>query len=236
MTKRSAKIAVPEPRFARIAAAIGDPTRARMLSVLLAGESLPAGEIARAVGIAPPTASAHLARLVDEGLVALTARGRHRYFRLADAEVAQVLEALCLVAERTGPSQLWSRESYPPLKYARTCYRHLAGELGVRLLESMVERGRLASGANGYEITREGRTWIGSLALERPLPDPSPARCAYPCLDWSERRDHLAGPLATALLDHFLARRWLARIEESRALKVTPTGARVLLPMLGNGP
>src|SRR5665213_2950434 len=181
MTKRSARIDVPEPRFARIAAAIGDPTRARMLSVLLAGDSLPAGEIAAAVDVAPPTASAHLARLVDQGLVTLMARGRHRYFRLADAEVAQALEALSLVAERTGPAHIWAREGYKPLKYARTCYRHLAGELGVRLLESMVERGHLASGANGYEVTPPGRGWIDSLALERPLPDPSPVRCAYPC-------------------------------------------------------
>jgi len=226
---------MPEPRFARIAAAIGDPTRARMLSVLLAGASLPAGEIARAVDIAPPTASAHLARLVDEGLVILMARGRHRYFRLADAEVAQALEALCLVAERTGSAPIWSREGYKPLKYARTCYRHLAGELGVQLLESMVRRGHLAGAADGYEITRPGRVWIDSLALEQPLPERSSARYAYPCLDWSERRDHLAGPLATALLDHFIAKRWLAPVDASRALKVTPLGASVLLPMLERG-
>lgn len=232
MTERAAKIAMPELRFARVAATIGDPTRARMLSVLLTGESLPAGEIAQAVGIAPPTASGHLARLVDEGLVTVLPRGRHRYFRLADAEVAQALEALALVAERTGPATLWSREAYRPLKYARTCYRHLAGELGVRLLEAMVDRKHLASASNGFEITRAGRSWLDSLALEKPLAKLTPTRCAYPCLDWSERRDHLAGPLATTLLDHFLAKHWLACTKESRALKVTPLGSRVLLPLL----
>jgi DNA-binding transcriptional ArsR family regulator len=232
MIRRTVKVAMPELRFARVAAAIGDPTRARMLSVLLAGESLPAGEIAQAVGVAPPTASGHLARLVDEGLVAVMERGRHRYFRLADGEVAQALEALALVAERTGPATLWSREAYRPLKYARTCYRHLAGELGVQLLETMVARGYLASGSNGYAITRAGRTWLGSLDLQRPIAEFTGARCAYPCLDWSERRDHLAGPLATTLLEHFLARHWLSRTRESRALKLTPLGSRTLLPLL----
>ncbi len=232
MMKRAAKVALPELRFARVAAVIGDPTRARMLSVLLSGDTLPAGEIAQAVNVAPPTASGHLARLVDEGLVTVLPRGRHRYFRLADAEVAQALEALALVAERTGPATLWSREAYRPLKYARTCYRHLAGELGVRLLETMVERKQLASAANGFEITRAGRSWLDSLAIENPSKDLTHARYAYPCLDWSERRDHLAGPLATTLLDHFLAKHWLARTKESRALRVTPLGSRILLPLL----
>ena len=218
------KTAMPELRFARVASAIGDPTRARMLSVLLAGESLAAGEIARAVDIAAPTASGHLARLVDAGLVSVLERGRHRYFRLADAEVAHALESLALVAERSGRATLWTREAYRPLKHARTCYRHLAGELGVQLLESIVARGYLASGANGYGVTRAGKAWLESLELARPLAECTGARCAYPCLDWSERRDHLAGPLATALLDHFLAQRWLVRIPDSRALRVTPTG------------
>jgi DNA-binding transcriptional ArsR family regulator len=151
-----------EPRFARIAAAIGDPTRVRMLSVLLGGVSLPAGEIAQAAGVNASTASQHLALLLDEGLVAMHARGRHRYFRVSDADVARALEALSLVAER-------------------------------------------ASGGERY---------------------------AYPCLDWSERRDHLAGRLATGLLDHFMARRWLVRVRESRALKLTPQGRRALLPLL----
>ena len=224
---------MPELRFARVASAIGDPTRARMLSVLLAGESLAAGEIARAVDVAAPTASGHLARLIDAGLVSVLERGRHRYFRLADAEVAHALESLALVAERSGRATMWTREAYRPLKYARTCYRHLAGELGVRLLESMVSHGRLASGANGFAVTGAGRSWLESLALDKPVAHCTGTRCAYPCLDWSERRDHLAGPLATALLDHFLTRRWLARAKDSRALTLTPHGRRSLLPLLG---
>jgi DNA-binding transcriptional ArsR family regulator len=220
-----------EPRFARVAAAIGDPTRARMLGALMDGASLPAGEIAQAAGVNPSTASGHLARLVNEGLVAVQVQGRHRYYRVSDADVARALEALSLVAERTGASDKWLREPYRPLKFARTCYRHLAGELGVRLFQGLVARGRLAGGEDGYELTPAGRSWIEEIGM-----DPAPAvrgeRYAYPCLDWSERRHHLAGRLATSLLDHFLARRWLARSTPSRALKLTPQGRRTLLALI----
>lgn len=221
-----------EPRFARIAAAIGDPTRARMLGVLLGGVSLPAGEIAKAAGVNPSTASGHLARLSEEGLVAVEARGRHRYFRVSDCDVAHALEALSLVAERTDADEKWQREPYRPLKYARTCYRHLAGELGVRLLQALLARRHLVSGERGYEVTGAGRAWLEDIGLGAKPPAGRIERYAYPCLDWSERRDHLAGRLATSLLDHFMARRWLAPAPQSRALKVTAQGRRALLPLL----
>lgn len=217
-----------EPRFARVAAAIADPTRARMLSVLLGGESLPAGELARAAGINASTASAHLARLMEEGLLAVRKQGRHRYFRVSDADVARALEALSLVAERTGDARKWLRPPYRPLKYARSCYRHLAGELGVRLLERLLEGGRLVAGAEGFRITQAGLVWLEEIGLQADVACVRGARYAYPCLDWSERRDHLAGRLATMLLDHFLARRWLVRIARSRALELTAAGRRAL--------
>lgn len=220
-----------EPRFAGIAAAIGDPTRARMLSVLLGGGSLPAGEIARAAGVNPSTASAHLARLVDHGLVAVQSQGRHRYYRVRDAEVAHALEALSLVAERASVSGKWLREPYRPLKFARTCYRHLAGELGVRLLDGLVARGRLVGRGESYEVTPAGRSWLEEIGME-PRAIASGERYAFPCLDWSERRHHLAGRLATSLLEHFLSRRWLARTAHSRALSLTPQGRRALLPLV----
>lgn len=219
-----------EPRFARIAAAIGDPTRARMLGALMDGASLPAGEIAQAAGITPSTASGHLAKLVDEGLVAVQVQGRHRYYRVSDSDVARALEALSLVAERATAADKWQREPYRQLKFARTCYRHLAGELGVRVMQALVTRGRLIGSEEGYELTKAGRAWLEEIGMEAP-----PARgerFAYPCLDWSERRHHLSGRLATSLLDHFLARRWLARTPQSRALKLTPQGKRTLLILL----
>lgn len=218
------------PRFARVAAAIGDPTRARMLGALMDGASRPAGEIAHAAGVHPSTASGHLGRLVDEGLIAVQVQGRHRYYRVSDGDVARALEALSVVAERAGSAEKWQREPYRSLKLARTCYRHLAGELGVRLHQALVGHERLVGRADGYELTRAGSAWLEEIGLEAP-----PARgerFAYPCLDWSERRHHLAGRLATSLLDHFVARHWLARAPQSRALKLTPLGRRNLLPLI----
>lgn len=219
-----------EPRFARIATAIGDPTRARMLGALMDGTSLPAGEIAQAAGISASTASGHLARLVDEGLVAVRMQGRHRYYRVSDADVARALEALSVVAERASADDKWQREPYRQLKFARTCYRHLAGELGVRVMHSLVTRGHLVGGEDGYALSEAGRSWLEKIGMEAP---PAPGeRFAYSCLDWSERRHHLSGRLATSLLDHFVARRWLVRVPQTRALKLTPQGRRTLLTLL----
>ena len=205
-----------EPRFARIAAMIGDPTRARMLGALLGGACLPAGEIAQAAGVNASTASGHLAKLVDEGLVAVEPQGRHRYYRVANGDVAHVLEALSIVAERPSAADKWQREPYRSLKFARTCYRHLAGELGVQVFDA---------------YRRGGPAWLETIGLDA-APGAHGERDAYPCLDWSERRHHLAGRLASSLLDHFLERRWLARTPQSRALRLTPHGRRALLPLL----
>jgi DNA-binding transcriptional ArsR family regulator len=223
----------PQPRFARVAAAIGDATRARMLGALMDGASRPAGEIAQAAGVHASTASGHLAKLVDEGLLTIRVLGRHRYYRVSDPDVARALEALSVLAERTGADgrigAQWQREPYRSMKLARTCYRHLAGELGVRLFQALVTRGRLAGGEGGYELTAAGRRWLEEIGMAAPARG---ERFAYPCLDWSERRHHLAGRLATSLLDHFLARHWLARAPHSRALRLTPQGRRTLLTLI----
>src|SRR5690349_2925914 len=195
-----------EPRFARIAAAIADPTRARMLSVLLGGASVPAGEIARTVGVNASTASEHLGRLVDEGLIAVDVRGRHRYFRVDNADVARALEALSLVAERSDAAGKWQHGPYRRLKYARTCYRHLAGELGVRLLQSLLGRGALVAGENGYELTAKGDDWLSGIAIA--LPPRSSGPYAYARLDRSERRDHPGGRPAPPPPQHSPPRRW----------------------------
>lgn len=215
-----------QPRFARIAAAIGDPTRARMLGALMDGASRPAGEIAQAAGVHASTASGHLAKLVDEGLLSVRLQGRHRYYRVSDPDVASALEALSVLAERTAADGKWQREPYRSMKHARTCYRHLAGELGVQLFQALVARGRLSGSEAGYELSAAGRRWLEEIGMEAP---PRGERFAYPCLDWSERRHHLAGRLATSLLEHFVARRWLARTPHSRALKLTPQGKSELL-------
>jgi DNA-binding transcriptional ArsR family regulator len=221
-----------EPRFARIAACMGDPTRARMLAALLDGAHRPAGEIARFAGVNPSTASEHLGKLVHEGLVVAEARGRHRYYRVADGDVARALEALSVVAQRMQPDRKWLREAYRPLRYARSCYRHLAGELGVQLRDTLVRRRCLVAGADGYVLTSTGRAWLRDIGLDDHGRLPG-QRHAYACVDWSERREHLAGTLATLLLDHFLAQRWLVRRKDSRALSLTPQGRHCLLERLG---
>ncbi|CAN5829259.1 winged helix-turn-helix domain-containing protein [soil metagenome] len=240
----------PEPRFARIAATIGDPTRARMLAALMGGRYMAAGELAAAAGVTAQTATTHITRLIESELVVLRTQGRHRYLRLADAQIAHVLEALSLVAERGADQDKWSQGAYKPLKAARTCYSHLAGELGVKWFEGMLARGTIAPREGHFVLTEPGRAEL--LALGVVLPTVASAsghsaasaaststrstvaerRFAYPCLDWSERRDHLAGGLAVALLAHAIEARWLRRVGESRALTLTPMGAKALAPWL----
>jgi DNA-binding transcriptional ArsR family regulator len=221
----------PEPRFARIAAMIGDPTRARMLAALMGGQYLAAGELAAAAGVSAQTASTHITKLLDSELVELRVQGRHRYLRLADAEIAHALEALSLVAERGAASAKWEQGAYKPLKAARTCYSHLAGELGVALFEGLLARGTLVASQGQFVLSDAGREDLRQLGIA--LPPPTAKRYAYACLDWSERRDHLAGGLAIALLDHAVTQGWLRRTPGSRALTLTPPGASALAPWVG---
>jgi DNA-binding transcriptional ArsR family regulator len=226
----------PEPRFARVAAMIGDATRARMLALLLGNAHATAGEIARCAGITPQTASAHLAKLVAAELITVRQQGRHRFFRLASDEVAHALEALAVVAERhalDGRAALWARDAWRPLRDARTCYKHLAGRLGVALHDGLLARRYLTLEAEAYRLTADGRAMLRTLGLDAARFERGRREPVYPCLDWSERRDHFAGPLAVALLEHFLARRWLRPVSGSRALCATAAGARALQELLG---
>ena len=224
----------PEPRFARIAAMIGDPTRARMLSALMGGQYLAAGELAASAGVTAQTASTHIAKLVDADLVVARSQGRHRYFRLADADIAHALEALSLVAERGATQDKWERGEYKPLKAARTCYSHLAGELGVALYDGLLRDGTLVPRDGFFVLSERGRQAMDELGVPLPSADRSASdrRFAFPCLDWSERRDHLAGGFAVALLAHCLDKGWLRRTPGSRALQLTPPGAKALRPWL----
>src|SRR4051812_43096446 len=233
-TLRPTMSIAPEPRFARIATTIGDPTRARMLAALMGGEHLSAGELAAAAGVTAQTASAHIAQLVAADLVIVRRQGRHRYVRLADAEVARTLESLALVAERRSSADKWEHGPYKPLKAARTCYSHLAGELGVALFDGLLARGTLAPRDGQFVLTDVGRHELQALGVA--LPAGGSKRQAYACLDWSERRDHLAGSLAVSLLDHAIAHGWLRRVAGSRALTLTPDGRRALAPWLSVQP
>lgn len=241
-----------EPRLVRVAAMVADATRSRMLCHLLSGEFASAGELARAAGVSAATASAHLAGLVDAGLLEREPRGRHRYYRLAGAEVAHALEALALVAERgsherAGPPQgrmpecgaredsidrAWASPARQRLRAARCCYGHLAGQLGVALYERALDQGWFEPSANGLLLTERGADGLDAWGLDGAawrarLTAPSRVRWARACPDWSERRDHLAGRLADAWLAHFIERGWLRRRAGERALDLTPAGRRV---------
>lgn len=226
-----------EPRLARIAALVAEPSRARMLAFLLSGEYASAGELARTASVGAATASAHLVKLVDAGLLVCEPRGRHRYFRIADADVAHALEALAMVAERSSHERAWSAPARLRLREARCCYGHLAGRRGVALLDRLLERRWLVAAPQGYALTDAGIAGIATLGFDAAaLRAGASRRIAYPCLDWSERRDHLAGQLGSGLLAHFLERGWLRRIGSERALELTPPGQQALAPLLATGP
>lgn len=222
--------AAHEPRLARVAAMIADPARSRMLAWLMSGEYASAGELAAAASVTPATASGHLGKLMDAGFVACEPRGRHRYYRLADAEVAHALEALALVAERDPHDRAWAHPERQRLSQARCCYGHLAGRLGVSLFDALQREQALAAAPEGFALTDAGRRWLSSLGLE-PAPPSRRRRFAYACLDWSERRDHLGGQLADELYRHCAGRGWLRR-STGRVVEVTPAGRRELLPRL----
>lgn len=212
-----------------------------MLCYLLGGEYASAGELANAATVSAPTASGHLAKLLDAGLLVCEQRGRHRYYRLADADVAHALEALAMVAERGTHARTWSSPARARLRFARCCYGHLAGQFGVAVLQGMLERQWLEQAdEGGFSITDAGAGALTALGMDgvawQRRAGAGGRGVAYGCMDWSERRDHLAGKLAHALLEHFLAQGWLSRKPGDRALELTPRGRQVLgawIPLSG---
>ena len=212
------------PLVAPVAALLGDPARANMLCALMDGRALTARELAEAGGIMPQTASGHLARLVEAGLLSVRRQGRHRYFRLSGVDVAEAIEALMGLAQRTGAVPLRPGPRDAALREARICYDHLAGERGVALLDSLRRRG-LVEGEDEVAPTAAGRDFLAGLGLDvEALASGRRALCRT-CLDWSERRVHLGGALGAALLAMMIDRGWLRR-ETGRVLRVTAAGAR----------
>jgi DNA-binding transcriptional ArsR family regulator len=225
--------------FAATAALIGDSTRANMLAALMDGRALTAKELAEGAGVTAQTASAHLAQLTGAGLLAMERQGRHRYHRLASPAVAQMLESIMSVAAgsvaavsqsrlaRVGPRDL-------SLRRVRTCYDHLAGQIAVAMADRMIERGQIELSPDGGAITEAGTGFLRGLgvnlgaATER-VHRPGRGRVfCRPCLDWSERRPHIAGVLGAALCTACFAQGWMRQIEGTRAVAVTPMGRMVL--------
>ena len=226
-------------RIAEVAAVVGDPARAAMLTVLMDGRALTASELAGVAGITPQTASTHLARLVAAELVAVEIQGRHRYHRLANPGVARMLEGLMQHASasdwtrrapRTGPRD-------EALRQARTCYDHLAGRLGVAIADALVERGHIEIEEDAGGITDKGAKLFSKVGIELPGVERQGRLVSRPmcrlCLDWSERRPHLAGRLGAALCRHSFEVGWIRRIGGTRAVSVTQKGRAEMAAMLG---
>jgi DNA-binding transcriptional ArsR family regulator len=216
------------PNIVRIAALIGERARADILTALLAGEALTATELAEAAGVTKQTASSHLAKLLDARLVAVQRQGRHAYFRLADRDVAQLLESLMGVAYRSGAVRIRPGPREPALRKARVCYDHLAGELGVLIFDSLQRQQLLRSVAGELELTEQGKRFCADMGLNPGALAQGRRVLCRACLDWSARRHHLAGALGAALLDRCFQRGWAHRAKGSRVVNFTPAGERSL--------
>jgi DNA-binding transcriptional ArsR family regulator len=217
--------------FAETAALMGDPARASMLTALMDGRALTAGELALAAGITPQTASGHLGRLAAAGLLVVERQGRHRYHRLASPAIARMLEGIMAVAATAAdpPRPVRVGPGDRALRQARTCYDHLAGRLAVAMADRMVERGHIELSPDGGAVTEAGARFLRDLGIEL---DPAARRrgrmFCRPCLDWSERRPHIAGAVGAALCSGCFARGWLRRVNNSRAVTLTPGGRLAL--------
>lgn len=221
------------PNLATIAALIGDPGRANMLAALMQGGALSASELAREAGVSPQTASGHLARLRDGGLVEVSHQGRHRYYRLSGPDVAAAIEGLMAVAGRTGQMRTRPGPRDAALRRARVCYDHLAGDHGVRLFEGLVARGTLSAEGGIVAPTAEGRRYLAGLGLDLARLEAGRRPLCRECLDWSVRRSHLAGALGAALLAAILASGWARRTDGSRVVAFSAEGERRFLAEFG---
>ena len=223
------------PDIARVGSLIGDPARSNMLACLMEGRALTASELAAEAGVTAQTASSHLSRLEDGGLISRRKQGRHHYFALANNDVAALLEAMMGLAARSGHLRTRTGPTDPALRLARVCYDHLAGEKAVQLLDSLIARQLVVEDGDYISLTEEGRNFVEALDI-----DPAAlARTRRPlcrsCLDWSERRSHLAGALGAALLNRFYELGWARRKSGSRVVTFTPAGEKAFARLFPQG-
>ncbi len=222
-------------QIAGIASLVGEPARAAMLLELMDGRSLTANELAKAGSVSPQTASRHLAQMVEAGLMTAAQRGRHRYHRLASADVAKLLEAIMQIAgERPARRSLVPGPREEPMRMARMCYDHIAGRLGLAIAERLQAEGAIAFDGEAGLVTARAdavlRPW--GIALSSAAPDRGRPYCR-PCLDWSERKSHVAGRLGAMICAHCLDQGWLSRKAGARSLAITAAGAATLRDLLG---
>lgn len=222
-----------DPDIAAVAAAIGQPARATMLSVLLGGAPVTVSDLARASGVSTSTASLHLTRLACQRLVAGETVGRERHYRLASPEVAKALEALQRIANPARVRSLSATSAAQRLRLARSCYDHLAGRLGVATTDALIAHGYLRTADDGFELTDAGESWLDSLGIDVVMLRVQRRGFALRCQDWSERRPHVAGAVGAALMHLFLERKWVTRRPRERALRIAPAGEGALRRELG---
>jgi DNA-binding transcriptional ArsR family regulator len=220
----SSGMADAHPSIAEIAALIGNPARTNILTALLDGRALTAGELARAAGVSAQTTSGHLARMTEARLLILTRQGRHAYYRLASPRVAQMLEAITAVAADGVPAARW--RGGEALRNARTCYDHLAGRLGVALADALAASGHVLLDQDGGMVTAAGEEFLAGFGLHLDRLAQGRRVFCRPCLDWSERRPHLAGALGAALASRCFELGWVARLRDTRALEISRMGER----------
>ena len=217
------------PAIAPVANLIGDPARANMLTALMSGKALTATELANEAGISVQTASSHLAKLMNGGLLQMRKQGRHKYFALAHGDVAAALEALMGLAAQNGPTRTRPGPRDPAMRKARVCYNHLAGHFGVQMFESLTARGFLALDRDQLTLTPDGTGFMEDFGIDVAGLRSGRAPLCRTCLDWSERRIHLAGSLGRALLKRMEELRWLRRDPGSRTVQFQGDGEAVFL-------
>jgi len=214
------------PDIARIASLVGDPARANMLTALMDGGALTASELALEAGITGQTASSHLSKLMDGGLLCLTAQGRHRYYGLANTQVAAMLETIMGVAATVGPQRVRPGPREATMREARICYDHLAGDQAVTMLDGFLERGILIRSGERIAMGKAGPSFFRAVGIEPDAFKGSRRPVCRACLDWSVRRAHLAGSLGAAIFDKIISEKWARREPGSRAVIFSPPGKR----------
>ncbi|MEJ8825860.1 helix-turn-helix transcriptional regulator [Variovorax humicola] len=225
------------PEIPRIAALLADPARASMVWTLIDGTTRPAGELAFAANVSAQSASAHLAKLVEGGLLVAESQGRHRYFRIAGADAAHLIESLASfsakAARRVPPQPALVRAMPSHFLHARTCYDHLAGEVAVEILEAMRQARWLVEDGPQYKLTRLGKGQLAALGVDAGSEGRGRRAFARSCVDLTQRRPHLAGALGAALLDLYTREGWIVRAPRSRVVSVSPKGAAAFSRVFG---
>jgi len=218
-----------EDQFIKAAGLIGDATRAAIMWTLLDCRAFTATELSIAVNTSPQNISMHLGKLLEANLLSVEKQGRHKYYRFSSKEVAYVVEAMANLIPKPEISSKKKIENYPPVKYCRTCYDHLAGKIGVALADSLLEQKIIIEKNNTFEISPEGEKWFSDFGINLEEAQKQKRIFLKPCLDWSERRYHIAGSVGTLLLNKMLEQDWIRRTKDSRTIIITGKGEKEML-------